>query len=183
MTRQTTPPKPQQYSFSGLTPLLCPVPPMLEQALGYTHKARFVSFYWIPGGDEASYDDGQRGGTGNWQGFLAYIHHPVISSLLHGYDLGSSDNEAAHCLILDRDERKLYVATVKDTERFLAQQWPKTEPFRMSKEEWEATKARIIKAMKHSQENIHMDDIHRRIEEQHALVEDLQHWLNQFLPN
>lgn len=183
MTRQTTPPKLQEYSFSGLTPLLCPVPPLLEKAIGYTHDARFVSFHWIPGGDEAYFDDGRAGGTGNWQGFLAYIHHPVIRPLLHGYDLGSSDSEAAHCLILDRNERKLYVATVKDTERFLAQQWPKREPVHMSKEEWEAVQARIIKAMKRAQRTINTDDIHRRIEEQYALVEDLQHWLNQFLPN
>jgi hypothetical protein len=59
--------------FTGLTHLAVPVPPMLERAIGYTGEARFVSFYWIPGGDETYYDDGQRAGTGKWQGYLARL--------------------------------------------------------------------------------------------------------------
>ncbi len=168
--------------FEGLTPLLAPVPPMLEKAIGYDGEARFVSFYWTPGGDEADYDDGRRSGTGNWQGYLAYIHHPVVYPLLAQYDLGNSDNEGLHSLILDRDERKLYVAARKDANTFLAQQWPKTEPIRMNQEEWAA----LVQALKNVQRNLDktdMEDIHRRIEEQYALVEALQSWLNRFLPN
>ena len=183
MTRRQYADKANPYSFVGLTPLIAPVPPMLEKAIGYNGEARFVSFRWTPGGDEADYDDGQRGGTGNWQGFLAYTHHPIISPLISDYDLGSSEAQAKHTLILDRNERKLYVATVKETDAFLAQQWPKTEPIHMTQEEWEAMKTKIIATMKRKQQTIDMDDIHRRIEEQYALVEALQNWLNKFLPN
>src|SRR2546428_14092251 len=65
----------KRYSFKGLTPLMVPVPPMLEQAIGYEGDARFVSFYWTPGGDEADYDDGQSGGNRHWPGAFVFIHH------------------------------------------------------------------------------------------------------------
>lgn len=147
--------------------------------------ARFVSFYWTPGGDEADYEDGQRAGTGEWQGYLAYVQHPTVYPLLTHYNLGGSDREAQHTLILDRQERKLYVASIQVTRTFLAQQWPKAEPiqFHLTREEWEALKTRIIADMKHKQQTIDMDEIHKHIEEQFALVEALQHWLNQYLAN
>ena len=172
----------QQYSFDGLTLLPVPVPPILEKAVGYPGDARFVSFYWTPGGDEADYDDGQRADTGEWQGYLAYIQHPVVHPLLAEYNLGSSDSEAKHALILDRQERKLYVASRKDTQTFLAQQWPKVEPIHFSQEEWTAMKTQLLKSIKQNR-NIEMDEIHRRIEEQSAHVEALQNWLDRLLPN
>jgi predicted DNA-binding protein (UPF0251 family) len=183
MTRRHHADKVDLYSFVGLTPLPAPVPPMLEKAIGYNGEARFVSFHWTPGGDEAYYDDGQRGGTGNWQGYLAFVQHPIVHPLLTRYDLGSSDSEAHHSLILDRQERTLYVASRKDAQKFLAQQWPKVEPIHLTKEEWEAMKTCIIADMKQKQQSIDMDEIHRQIEEQYALVEALQNWLSKFLPN
>src|SRR6266568_8084376 len=124
--------KEQRYSLEGLTPLKAPVPPMLEKAIGYHGEARFVSFHWTPEGDEADYDDGQRAGTGEWQGYLAYVQHPTVHPLLTHYNLGSSDSEAKHSLILDRQECKLYVASTKDTRTFLAQQqWPELKPVHM----------------------------------------------------
>jgi predicted DNA-binding protein (UPF0251 family) len=183
MTLQKTTRKDKRYSLEGLTPIIAPVPPMLEKAIGYSGEARFVSFHWTPGGDEAYFDDGQSGGTGNWQGYLAYVQHPTVHPLLAHYDLGNSDSEAHDALILDRQERRVYIASIKDAGTFLAQQWPKVEPIHLTKEEWEAMKTRIIAEMKQKQQNIDMDEIHRQIEEQYALVEALQNWLNKFLPN
>jgi hypothetical protein len=91
----------------GLTPLNVPVPPVLATAVGYTGEARYVAFHWTPYGDEAEYFDGRRSATGNWQAFLAYIQHPAVSPLLEGYDFGSSDSEAKHCLIVDREKLEL----------------------------------------------------------------------------
>ena len=162
---------------------MVPVPPMLEQAIGYEGEARFVSFYWTPGGDEADYDDGQRTGTGNWQGYLAFVQHPTVHPELAQYQLGSSDSEAQHRLILDRQERKLYVASMKDAQRLLALQWPKTEPIHMTQEEWEVLKSRITAEMKQKQQTIDMEEINRRIEAQYVLVEALQSWLNKYLAN
>jgi hypothetical protein len=99
--------------FTGLTPLQTPVPPMLAQAIGYKGNARYVAFHWTPYGDEAEYYDGRISSTGNWQAFLAYIQHPAVSPFLIEYDLGSSDSEAKHALILDREKHEVLIAPVK----------------------------------------------------------------------
>jgi hypothetical protein len=49
---------------TGLTPLNVPVQPMLARAIGYTGKARFVSFQWTPAGDETDYSDSRASATG-----------------------------------------------------------------------------------------------------------------------
>jgi hypothetical protein len=111
-------------AFTDLTPLNVPVPPMLAKAIGYTGEARFVSFQWTPygdKGDKTDYSDGRGSGTGNWQAFLAFIHHPTVSPQLKGYDLGSSDSEAKHALILDQAQQALFVAPVKEVQKFLAE--------------------------------------------------------------
>src|SRR5918992_4292449 len=162
-----------------LTKLNIPVPPMLAKAIGYKGDARFVSFHWTPYGDEADYSDGRSSGTGNWQAFLAFIHHPAVSPLLEGYDLGSSDSEAKHALILDQEKPALFVAPVKEAEKFLSEQWPKEPPIRMSKEEWAAF---VSKAMA-QQRDVSIEEIERGIEEQYALVEALQQWLDKHLKN
>jgi hypothetical protein len=64
------------------------------------------------------------------------VQHPAIHPLLAPYDLGSSDREGTHSLILDRTERTLYVAQRREAQHFLAQQWPKTEPVHMTPKEW-----------------------------------------------
>jgi hypothetical protein len=104
------------------TPLNVPVPPMLSKAMGYTGEARFVSFQWTLYGDESDYSDGRLSGTGNWQTFLAYIQHPAVSPYLEEYDLGSSDSEARHALILDRDKLEMMIAPVKEARMFLSEQ-------------------------------------------------------------
>src|SRR5687768_8338186 len=76
-----------------------------------------------PYGDETDYSDGRLSGTGNWQAFLAYIQHPVVSPFLQEYDLGSSDSEARHTLILDRDKHEIMIAPVKKAQAFLLEQW------------------------------------------------------------
>jgi hypothetical protein len=144
-------------------------------------EARFVSFRWTPGGDEADYDDGQRAGTGEWQGYLAYIQHPTIHPLLDQYNLGSSESEAKHALILDRQDRKLYVAPIKDARAFLAQQWPELEPVHMTQEEYLAMVTQTLKNVKFREPDI--EEIQKRIEEQYRRVETMQNWLNKFLPN
>jgi hypothetical protein len=101
-------------------------------------------------------------------------------------DLGSSDAEGTHSLILDRTERTLYVAPRRDAQRFLAQQWPKTEPVHMTPKEWKEWTEILTSTMQHVQRRqatIDPEDIRRRIEEQYALVEALQEWLDRHLPN
>jgi hypothetical protein len=109
--------------------LSIPVPPdpLLEQALGYTGRARFFATWWEPCGDEAMVSDGCTTATGEWQGFLAYVQHPVIYPALYRIDLGSSETEAKAWLVIDRQERKALIAKPKDARAFLSQQWPQTD--------------------------------------------------------
>src|ERR671932_159314 len=132
--------------LKGLTPLKAPVPPMLAKAIGYTGNTRYIAFKWTPYGDEAEYFDGRMSATGNWQAFLAYIQHPAVSPLLQDYDLGSSDSEARHALVLDRKKLEIFIAPVKVAQTFLTEQWPPEPPLRMSQEEY---LAKISEALKH----------------------------------
>lgn len=85
--------------------------------------------------------------------------------LLAPYDLGSSDAEGRHSLILDRTERTLYVAACADARTFLAQQWPKTEPVSMTHEEWTAMVETALKHAQRSRGDIDVEEINRRLEE------------------
>ena len=111
------------------TTLSIPVPPdpLLEQALGYTGQARFFATWWEPCGDEAMVSDGRTTATGEWQGFLAYVQHPIIYPALYRIDLGSSETEAKAWLVIDRLERKAWIARPGEARAFLAQQWPQSE--------------------------------------------------------
>jgi hypothetical protein len=150
---------------------------MLAKAIGYTGDARYVAFNWTPYGDEAEYCDGRRSATGNWQAFLAYVQHPAVSPPLEGYDLGSSDSEATHCLILDREKSELLIGPVQEARVFLTEQWPPEPPLRMSQEEYMAKLSEALKNVKRT-DDIDIEEVQRRIDEQYALIEEMQQWLD-----
>jgi hypothetical protein len=102
-----------------LHPLDLPVPPMLEATLGYEHDVRYVAFYWTPFGDEVMWDTGWSSATGNWTAWLIFVRHPRIALALTSYHLGSSDQAAAHWLLLDRHERTVSVGPGTDVHAFL----------------------------------------------------------------
>jgi hypothetical protein len=169
-------------TVTDLTPLNVPVPPMLATAIGYKGEARYISFHWTPSGDETYYSDGRISTTGNWQAYLAYIQHPAVSPYLKDYDFGSSDSEAEHALILDREEQALYVAPVKAAEKFLGEQWPKAPPLRISQKEFTALVMKALKNVKPPKE-INVDEVYRQIRQQNALVDELLLWLDKHLKN
>jgi hypothetical protein len=115
-----------ETNAANLNPLSIPVPPvpLLEEALGYTRKARFFATWWQPEGDEAMVSDGIVTATGEWVGYLAYVEHPRIDPELSRYELGASDCPAQFWLVIDRVECKAYVARPADAQKFLAGQWP-----------------------------------------------------------
>jgi hypothetical protein len=114
---------------ASIASLACPVPPMLEHVLGYSGHMRFVAFYWEPLGDELAWTDGPSSligaSSGGWQ---AFTQHPLVRSYLQNYNFGSSDSEATHWLLLDRELRNFTVATVPTVQHFLTQQQPASEP-------------------------------------------------------
>lgn len=126
-------------------------------AFGYEGQARFVSMFWTPFGDEAIYTDGRVEADGNWQAYTMLMDHPTNAELLRypcwfcrgrgttndlenepceesfgagtlEYNLGSSEFQATHVLIADREERRVYVAPRWAGEQFLREQWPPSEP-------------------------------------------------------
>jgi len=108
---------------SNLIPLDLPVPPMLEAALGYDGPARWVAFFWSPFGDEARCADGRVETDAKWFAYHVFTESPAVMVALAPHDLGSSETAATHWLLLDRGDRRLYVAPAASAAVFLSRQW------------------------------------------------------------
>jgi len=92
--------------ITDLRPLLIPVPPMIEEALGYTGSSRFVAFFWKPNPLRFSWCDSRESRTspyGNvWRAFAQHRRvHPFLAQL----SLGSAELDADYWLLLDRVRR------------------------------------------------------------------------------
>lgn len=110
-------------SLDSLSTLPILVPPMLEEALGYNGSARLVAFYREPVGDEARFDDGVVSADAEGPAYLSFVRHPRIVPQLAAYDLGTSEHEACHWLVLDREARVLYALPAREAAALLYQQW------------------------------------------------------------
>jgi hypothetical protein len=165
--------------FTSLTPLKAPVPPMLATAMGYTGEARFVAFHWQRQVDEVEFFDGRRRATAHWYPFFVYIQHPAVRPHLRGYDVGiSSDREATHALILDRESLELFIAAVNVAEAFLTKQRRSWPPSRMNREEYLAKISEALQQVEQSDEAMN-----RQIQEHSALIEEMRRWLDRYLKN
>ena len=102
--------------------LTIPVPEAIAALCGYPGEARYVGLCWEPCGDECEYDDGRMSGTGSWGPYLAYTQHRAVGPALADFDLGSSDGEPRHLLIIDQEERRAIVTDVRTGRDFLRQQ-------------------------------------------------------------
>jgi hypothetical protein len=91
-----------------------PLPPYLADTFGYPGQARYVAFYRTPAGDDLVYDDGRISAAGAAGAFLAYCRHPAVAPLLSVWDLGSSGEEARHCLLIDRIDPLVTVAPLAE---------------------------------------------------------------------
>ncbi len=108
----------------GLTPLDLPVPPELAETWGYPGEARFVAFLCEGGANDVVFTDGLMFGSGDGPAFAAFSTHQAVLPRLAPYDLGLSGAEAKHCLVLDRDENRLWVADKYAARAFLKRQHP-----------------------------------------------------------
>lgn len=126
-----------------------PVPPQLEQAVGYPGgaDARWLSLTWTCCGDTAVYDDGRCGGTGHAWGYLAFARHPAVAPALEPYDLGTSEADGRQRLVIDRHARRAYAADAEEARRVVREQWPAEEPVRPSAEEMEAVTELLRRAL------------------------------------
>jgi hypothetical protein len=150
-----------------------PVPPMLEAALGYPGELRWVAFWWEQAGDELAWDDGRSSTVmANWYAWLIFVRHPSVEPYLAPYELGSSDTQALHALLLDRKARALYVGRRMEVIRFLADQAPPAPAITI-----EEFQAYMLEAMaKMTLPN--RQEITRRMQEEARLCQELQAWLD-----
>src|SRR5580693_660228 len=95
-------------------PVDLPLPPELVQTFGYGGNARYVGFHWSPCGDELVVDDGLNSGIGQSWSFLSFRRHPAVAPLLADYNLGYSDSDAEHWLLLDREKSRATIALPAD---------------------------------------------------------------------
>jgi hypothetical protein len=68
----------------------------------------------------------------------------------------------------------------EEAETFLTEQWPPQPPIRMSQEEYVAAISKALKNVKQP-DDVEIEQIQRRIEEQYALIEEMQRWLDNYL--
>ncbi|HKQ08147.1 MAG TPA: hypothetical protein VJ464_23680 [Blastocatellia bacterium] len=108
--------------------LVVSAPPMLAQAIGYPGCARYVAFYWTPYGDVVIYSDGRLSADGHWHSWLLFTRHNSIAPHLEGYNLGSSDEEATHWLLVDQETCVLYAGTPGEVLRVLRGQYADQAP-------------------------------------------------------
>ena len=132
-----------------------PVPPRLAEAFGYDGAVRYVAFYWEPVGDELMFDDGRRAGTGEWYAFQQWREHPTVAAHVQDVNLGYSDLEATHWLIIDREHDLAYVAHVSTAQAFLNEQHPPPRP--IPQEELHELQAVVAEALQHAVKDVRID--------------------------
>lgn len=110
-------------SIDALAPLSIPVPPMLEQALGYFGFARLVAFYWSASGDEVLFDDGVVSAAAERPTYLGLLEHPTVAAQVRACDLESLEQDAQQWLLLDREARTLYALPAREAAALLYEQW------------------------------------------------------------
>ncbi len=99
-------------------------PPTLLSAVGYRGEAQYVALSWTPYGDELVIYDGttQVVGGGNTHAWVAFLDHHLTRAILRGYDLGSSESEARHWLVVDRQSMRMSIALPTDATTLLRSQ-------------------------------------------------------------
>jgi hypothetical protein len=139
-----------------------------------------VGLYWQPCGDECEYDDGRLSGTGSWATYLAYTQHTAVAGALLSYDLGSSDSEATHLLIIDRTEQKAYVADVRTGHDFLRRQSHPPLP-EIDIEDAAGTLADLLDIETWKQVPIDEEEIEARMRESAEQTEEMLRFLDSFI--
>lgn len=92
-----------------------PVPPRLEEALGYHGSQRLVAFYWHQAHGALAWLDGRHHVLdGHWPAWLLFTSHPGVSGFLEPFFFGDPASPARDWLLLDRDDgrRRLYAGPV-----------------------------------------------------------------------
>ena len=162
--------------------LKIPVPPKLAQLCGYPGGARFVGLCWQPCGDECEFDDGRTSGTGCWGPYLAYTQHRAVAPALAPFDLGSSDSEPRHLLIIDGEGRKAVAADVRAGREFLRRQLHPPLP-EMPAGEAVGAFADFLDLDRWQEVTIDQEAVEARMRRDAEQTEEMFRFLDSFLPS
>jgi hypothetical protein len=160
-----------------MTPLAIPVPPQLEAVVGYTGDARWFGLSWTCLGDTVLYDDGKSSGTGHGWGYLGFVRHPSVAPHLRDLDLGSSEQDGRQRLVIDRQERRVFVADATEARSFLRVQFPVEEEVELTAEQWAEVVEEIRQRML-SRPLPSMSDLMQQMRDHSALVAEMVRWLD-----
>lgn len=153
-----------------------PVPPDIEALLGYHYDRRFVAFYWAPLDGVVCYTDGANAvcgsGVTNASAWHLYVTHTKVARALAGLDVYS--DHARHALIIDRETRRLYAATVEDARLVLAGYHIDSSPEPMQQEYF--TVENSAPAPKHAAPS--MESMLERAEARRAMERVMLQWLD-----
>jgi hypothetical protein len=124
--------------------------------------------------------DGSVTFTGNWAGYLAYIHHKTVYPRLAAYNLGSSDETSRYHLMVDLITREAFIAICSDSEKIMEENWrlkaDQIENMELTGEQMEI----LIKAFEEGlQQTPSNDALARSMEHEHQAVMELTRWLDQ----
>lgn len=100
--------------------LLIPVPPMIEEAFGYTGFSRFVAFYWKPSPLGFWWCD-SHGSKGSSFGsvWLVFTQHRRVHPFIEQFKLNGRGSDAEQWLLLDRVKRQFLVGEASPVAAFL----------------------------------------------------------------
>jgi hypothetical protein len=158
-----------------------PLPPELTATLGYRSDARFVGFFWSPLGDQLVATDGVNSGTAQSWAYLAYRRHRAVAPLLAPFDLGSSEEDGTHMLLIDRGANRASVAPVTEARAFLEAQHPPAPD--LTPEEQERFNRELERLMEEWRNRpIGWDEINRQQREQSTRMAVMLAFLDQQVP-
>ena len=163
-----------------ITELILPVPLGFEQAMGYPGNRKWVAFFWSPFGDELEYDDGHSAGTIDWPAWLAFVRHRLVRPLIKDHHFGSSDSEAAHWLLLDRQARSFYAGEKDAVSRFLqtfVRQFA-SEPIEMAPEQLELLAQVLKQQVREQRAAIKAEGIEKMMDAKNRRIADMVQWLD-----
>lgn len=160
-----------------MTPLSIPVPPQLEAVVGYPGDARWFALSWTCLGDTVLYDDSRSSGTGHGWGYLGFVRHPSVAPHLCELDLGSSEQDGRQRLVIDRQERRAFVADATSARSFLRKQFPAESEVELTAEQWQEIVEEIRQRML-ARPLPSMDDLMQQMRTHSALVAEMVRWLD-----
>lgn len=99
-----------------------PVPPMLEETLGYKGDERYIALAYYCQELQLSSRSASWGGAAvGWAGFGEYLRHPLVMAVRRTYDIYGDDLAGIpeHGFVLDRLERVLFIGDLRSTQAFI----------------------------------------------------------------